>query len=100
MLVNAGSNKCGVSLCVLFFFFSSRRRHTRLQGDWSSDVCSSDLRGILIMTPKAAMVLTGKRALDFSGSISAEDNLGIGGYGRIMGINGQGQYWADRKSVV
>src|SRR5256885_6735027 len=31
--------------CLLykFFFFSSRRRHTRLQGDWSSDVCSSDL---------------------------------------------------------
>src|SRR3989454_4810367 len=27
-----------------FFFFSSRRRHTRLQGDWSSDVCSSDLK--------------------------------------------------------
>src|ERR1039457_4564943 len=31
------------SVDVLFFFFSSRRRHTRLQGDWSSDVCSSDL---------------------------------------------------------
>src|SRR5256885_5892901 len=30
--------------CFVFFFFSSRRRHTRLQGDWSSDVCSSDLR--------------------------------------------------------
>src|SRR5256885_3240235 len=29
--------------CSVFFFFSSRRRHTRLQGDWSSDVCSSDL---------------------------------------------------------
>src|SRR5256885_13015962 len=31
--------------CIVhvFFFFSSRRRHTRLQGDWSSDVCSSDL---------------------------------------------------------
>src|SRR5256885_9291997 len=28
---------------VWFFLFSSRRRHTRLQGDWSSDVCSSDL---------------------------------------------------------
>src|SRR5205807_7491189 len=28
---------------VYCFFFSSRRRHTRLQGDWSSDVCSSDL---------------------------------------------------------
>src|SRR5690348_17653239 len=29
---------------VFFFFFSSRRRHTRWTGDWSSDVCSSDLR--------------------------------------------------------
>src|SRR4051794_41431376 len=28
-----------------FFFFSSRRRHTRWTGDWSSDVCSSDLAG-------------------------------------------------------
>ena len=40
------------------------------------------------------MVLTGKRALDFSGGISAEDNLGIGGYDRIMGFNGQAQYSA------
>src|SRR5207248_4336376 len=32
------------SLCdLVFFFFSSRRRHTRSYGDWSSDVCSSDL---------------------------------------------------------
>src|SRR5256885_16533362 len=31
------------ALSCFFFFFSSRRRHTRLQGDWSSDVCSSDL---------------------------------------------------------
>jgi len=51
-------------------------------------------RGILIMTPKAAMVLTGKRALEYSGSVSAEDNFGIGGYDRIMGLNGQAQYWA------
>src|SRR5256885_10941766 len=37
-----------ITICIyctcFFFFFSSRRRHTRLQGDWSSDVCSSDLR--------------------------------------------------------
>src|SRR6266566_1645565 len=33
-----------------FFFFSSRRRHTRLQGDWSSDVCSSDLAGVPLIT--------------------------------------------------
>src|SRR5256885_3723402 len=36
----------GGAHCVgVLFFFSSRRRHTRLQGDWSSDVCSSDLGG-------------------------------------------------------
>src|SRR5260370_42623681 len=29
--------------CVFYFFFSSRRRHTRFKCDWSSDVCSSDL---------------------------------------------------------
>src|SRR5690348_18175292 len=32
-----------VSVLILLFFFSSRRRHTRWTGDWSSDVCSSDL---------------------------------------------------------
>src|SRR5690348_18066087 len=32
-----------------FFFFSSRRRHTRWTGDWSSDVCSSDLDGTVVM---------------------------------------------------
>src|SRR5258706_2089222 len=32
----------GVVTCA--FFFSSRRRHTRLVSDWSSDVCSSDLK--------------------------------------------------------
>src|SRR5256884_7112821 len=30
----------------VFFFFSSRRRHTRCSRDWSSDVCSSDLRSV------------------------------------------------------
>src|SRR5690606_40306462 len=33
------------ALCA-FFFFSSRRRHTRFSRDWSSDVCSSDLVGV------------------------------------------------------
>src|SRR5437879_8036368 len=32
-----------ICLFFFFFFFSSRRRHTRYIGDWSSDVCSSDL---------------------------------------------------------
>ncbi|MGO8956149.1 MAG: carboxyl transferase domain-containing protein [Streptosporangiaceae bacterium] len=51
-------------------------------------------RGILVMTPNSAMVLTGKSSLDYSGGVSAEDNFGIGGFDRIMGPNGQGQYWA------
>src|ERR1022692_3155098 len=38
---------------VSFFFFSSRRRHTRLQGDWSSDVCSSDLVSLRIACSRA-----------------------------------------------
>src|SRR2546421_9491792 len=51
---------------VVFFFFSSRRRHTRSDRDWSSDVCSSDLIavanagglgacGALVMQPKAIL---------------------------------------------
>jgi len=51
-------------------------------------------RGILVMTPASAMVLTGKKALDYSGGVSAEDNAGIGGFERIMGPNGEAQYWA------
>jgi acetyl/propionyl-CoA carboxylase alpha subunit/acetyl-CoA carboxylase carboxyltransferase component len=51
-------------------------------------------KGILVMTPASAMVLTGKQALDYSGGVSADDNFGIGGYERVMGPNGQAQYWA------
>src|SRR5256885_5408630 len=40
-----------------FFFFSSRRRHTRLQGDWSSDVCSSDLPGLVEELVELCLVL-------------------------------------------
>jgi acetyl/propionyl-CoA carboxylase alpha subunit/acetyl-CoA carboxylase carboxyltransferase component len=58
-------------------------------------------KGILIMTPDSAMVLTGKQSLDYSGGVSAEDNFGIGGYDRIMGPNGEAQYWApDISSAV
>src|SRR5438093_6645698 len=37
------SDQLLLALRCVFFFFSSRRRHTRLVSDWSSDVCSSDL---------------------------------------------------------
>src|SRR5207248_8791553 len=49
---------------VFVFFFSSRRRHTRSYGDWSSDVCSSDLeeaqdRAGVIVAEQVAAALEG-----------------------------------------
>src|SRR5688500_14044658 len=54
-----------------FFFFSSRRRHTRLQGDWSSDVCSSDL--VAVGLPAA------HRAGQLDGAGVQQELLGQGG---------------------
>jgi acetyl-CoA carboxylase carboxyltransferase component len=51
-------------------------------------------RGCLIMTPLASMVLTGSAALAVSGSVSAEDEVAIGGHERVMGPNGEAQYFA------
>src|SRR5436189_594091 len=42
-----------LSSLSLFFFFSSRRRHTRYIGDWSSDVCSSDLSRSALAPPSS-----------------------------------------------
>src|SRR5437867_7332638 len=45
----------------MFFFFSSRRRHTRSYGDWSSDVCSSDLGTGVLRARRGADIRTGAR---------------------------------------
>src|SRR2546421_3284525 len=42
-LIVTAVQPCSSRFCPVFFFFSSRRRHTRSDRDWSSDVCSSDL---------------------------------------------------------
>src|SRR5256885_7172965 len=53
------------------FFFSSRRRHTRLQGDWSSDVCSSDLgRGNEAVSLGTATVVNGVVYSNASNNVS------------------------------
>src|SRR5262245_62591696 len=46
-----------VPFLILFFSFSSRRRHTRCLSDWSSDVCSSDL-GLKLNHPEAVALIT------------------------------------------
>ncbi|MFN8626968.1 MAG: carboxyl transferase domain-containing protein [Candidatus Binatia bacterium] len=51
-------------------------------------------RGILVMTRDASMVLTGRAALEASGAVAAEDEVAIGGFERIMGPNGEAQYYA------
>src|SRR5256886_8319713 len=54
----------GKSVMCGFFFFSSRRRHTRFDCDWSSDVCSSDLRNrvgpMLLIDPVAISIHFGE----------------------------------------
>src|SRR5256885_14994979 len=65
-----------------FFFFSSRRRHTRLQGDWSSDVCSSDLSLPERPTVHSAVLpaVTPDSATDFLGlNADADGALGADG---------------------
>src|SRR6476661_1014573 len=44
-------------VCMIFFFFSSRRRHTRFKCDWSSDVCSSDLSSVAYGPEAMVLVL-------------------------------------------
>src|SRR5256885_8548951 len=87
---------------VFCFFFSSRRRHTRLQGDWSSDVCSSDLVQIGVRNfesvpgQSAALdaVWTVRRTKDGkseTGRTSAREKVDDASFDAIA---------ADRKSVV
>src|SRR2546422_4177052 len=66
-------------IVLFYFFFSSRRRHTRCSRDWSSDVCSSDLNALFVGLARAVKIpardVYGARCAD-----SAEfKSLGKGG---------------------
>src|SRR5207247_5623512 len=85
-------------VCSLFFF-SSRRRHTRSTRDWSSDVCSSDLAGVVHVARGHA---PGRRA-----EAVARPIIGVGAGraadgGRLEPVGlvvGEGVGAADRKSI-
>src|SRR5574340_1475139 len=66
--------------CILFssFFFSSRRRHTRSFGDWSSDVCSSDL-GLNIRALGGCEVWRGTRPVQRSEERRVGKGVDLGG---------------------
>src|SRR5207248_8199675 len=89
------------------FFFSSRRRHTRSYGDWSSDVCSSDLTfTVAAMVPTvsaptndmtkaiaSASKAIGKGGAGIPGTMASR----VGGTARAAAMQMNG---GDRKSVV
>src|SRR5690348_10173854 len=76
-MTRLGLNWASMACTLMFFFFSSRRRHTRWTGDWSSDVCYSDLSLVrvirrahdalllhLLDEPRGAVVADAELALD------------------------------------
>src|SRR5690242_21893765 len=68
---------------MLLFFFSSRRRHTRLTCDWSSDVCSSDLTTAMLWTvlpkPTSNAAMNAERSMP---GINANSRIGPSKIGR------------------
>src|SRR5256885_13117807 len=71
----------------LRFFFSSRRRHTRLQGDWSSDVCSSDLDGGYGFRVVTSIGLpAGNGGLSYQFDYSGDNGLYQTGWGELARI--------------
>src|SRR5256885_3477393 len=85
----------------LLFFFSSRRRHTRLQGDWSSDVCSSDLRRRFEAYLVHVLAVKGEHLEPVAAAVGDVDEAIVR---HLRGVHRPGKLlWArilDRKSVV
>src|SRR5690348_293386 len=65
-----------VNAGVKWFFFSSRRRHTRWTGDWSSDVCSSDLLAQILAIHEGFVQRARAHALHHLGEIVANRLVG------------------------
>src|SRR6266536_4818198 len=88
----------------IFFFFSSRRRHTRSTRDWSSDVCSSDLRNLLVVAELDRRVvgtlqLTFIPSLTFVGGERAQiEAVHVDGRHRGRGLGGAMLRWAIERA--
>src|SRR5688500_19411593 len=81
------------------FFFSSRRRHTRLQGDWSSDVCSSNL---VVVIGGGYAGINAARELARRGvavSLVEAHTLGWGASTRNGGIVHAGDKWSAAQLI-
>src|SRR5690242_21051658 len=84
------------------FFFSSRRRHTRLTCDWSSDVCSSDLAGVPVVPGSDGAGLSdddlAAAVAEIGYPVLLKPSAGGGGKGMVEVHRAEDL--ADRKSVV
>src|SRR6267143_4073040 len=77
----------------LFFFFSSRRRHTRWNCDWSSDVCSSDLRNTFATEKAGSLISESPNSVHPVKGITSIDGvalLNVEG-ARMIGVPGTAQ---------
>src|SRR2546430_11908752 len=88
-----------VRVRIVCFFFSSRRRHTRFDCDWSSDVCSSDLQA-----GQSALVLWGTAWRDDQKEAHACEEMASRAISRFFGSSScyakVAVLRSDRKSVV
>src|SRR5438093_9249999 len=72
-------------MILSFFFFSSRRRHTRLVSDWSSDVCSSDLSHVLKNALIPVVTVLGLQlGTLIGGAVITEYVFALPGVGRLV----------------
>src|SRR6266508_6483089 len=79
-------------MCI-FFFFSSRRRHTRWPRDWSSDVCSSDLLfGDYIYTSGAGVGTKGFPAVAIEADPSLSDTTALSS-AAVQGVPGRRTFY-------
>src|SRR5438132_6787943 len=82
---------------VLFFFFSSRRRHTRSLCDWSSDVCSSDLGKTTAPSTPAASTSPAARSSSSAPSSAAREDVTVTGKWELVGKEGE---WKGTRDMV
>src|SRR6266446_7836859 len=76
-----------------FFFFSSRRRHTRLQGDWSSDECSSDLVARLNAATLASLASAPAVPANVRMSVKELENVTQLAWDAVSGASGYEVLW-------
>src|SRR5438094_4448438 len=87
----------------IFFFFSSRRRHTRSYGDWSSDVCSSDLTDPAatqnVIFCRASLACSGALVLAHGRAEGFQGPAGLGGERPGMDLQALGLLEDDRQEI-